>query len=105
MRSIIIALVVSLFSFVAFSQDSNKKDPFIGLQKDVVIETYGQPTKVEKNDEGGETLIYTRTRAGNGNTYDSQGHILVQTDTYTFTLDKKGKVISWDISSPKALGC
>ena len=62
MKSSIVALVLGLCSFAAFSQDSKKKDPFIGLEKKEVITQYGEPSRIEKNEHGGETLLYTRSR-------------------------------------------
>jgi len=55
-----------------------------------------------KNIDGGETLLYIRRRA---TTASNQGLAPKEKQTYSFALDKRNKVIRWEVPSPVPQGC
>ena len=93
MKRYIIPLLVCLISFTASAQDGKPKDPYMGLDKHVVIEKLGQPTITQPEAGDGETIIYIIKPAPKPGDAPAQGKPKLH--MYSFTLDKYGRVIAW----------
>jgi len=109
--------LLSLMLCCSASAQQAEKDPFIGLKKAAVVEQFGKPTTVTR-DEKGEVLVYLRERtaisagaepssAGNLSAVpmvamqmpDGAVSAVKKTEAYTFFLNKKGEVYSWKIDN------
>ena len=85
-------LLLLLASVPCFAQQK-EKDPFIGMDKNAIIEKYGEPTSIERDGKKGKVLVYKKDvqtgPAATGST------VYLSNQTYTFSIDGKGKVYAW----------
>src|SRR5438067_231869 len=98
------ALSLCFVSFTAFSQESKPKDLYLGLDKKEVIEKLGMPTAINKVAGNSETLVYIFKSINKA--ADAAGQKAQQAKEkmhmYTFSIDKNGKVSSWEESYPES---